>query len=229
VLDAGPDEDLSLGPFWRTLRGHANFWVFVGVNLLQVFNCHFNSNFLAVSLDRFFTLGSSAVPSSLLLSVAAVAPHAVVVLVAPLLRRYGIETLFRSLLLLKIVIASIALLLLSPEESRPLHIAAFFLANKVFTEAICRHGNLLVADLIDEEAAMHPGRVASRSSLYFGAVALFTKPGQALAAMVGFFALQTGAPLFRIVTVVPAACGVLQLLLFARFHIGRKHVAMKAL
>ncbi len=144
-----------------------------------------------------------------------------------MLRRFGIEALYRSLLLLKIAIASVALLMLSPEESRPLHIAVFFLANKVFTEAICRHGNLLVAELIDEEAARRPERVASRSSLYFGAVALFTKPGQALAAMVGYFALQTGAPLFRIVVVVPAACGVVQLLLFARFRGSKKHVAIK--
>lgn len=49
-----PPPDLrSLFSFLRQLLAHRNFSIFIVVGLLQVFNCHFNSNFLATLLKQF--------------------------------------------------------------------------------------------------------------------------------------------------------------------------------
>jgi Na+/melibiose symporter-like transporter len=69
----------SLKDFASDLLSHRNFWVFAGVNLLQVFNCHFNSNFLALSMNQMLSPGFSASTVSFLLSLTAILPHVVVV------------------------------------------------------------------------------------------------------------------------------------------------------
>ena len=218
-------DGLDLWAFWSELRGHTNFWAFAGVNLVQVFNCHFNSNFLAGSLDRLLVAWGRPRQSGLL-AAAALLPHVVVIAVAPLLRRLGAPRLLQLLAVLKIAISLTAFVFLLPAQSAPVWVAVFFLANKVFTETMCRHGNLVVADLIDEDSQLHPLRVQSRSSLYFGAIALFTKPGQAMAAMVGWGAFATGSgaegqlQVFRYATLVPAACGALQLVCWRFFKAG---------
>lgn len=101
--------------------------------------------------------------------------------------------------------------------------AVFLLVNKIMGEAICRHGNLVVADLVDEDMVLS-GETSSRSSLILGTNALFTKPGQALAAVVGWFLFRNqtsvsdgGEVLFYSVVAVPAICGFLQLLLWSQF------------
>jgi hypothetical protein len=69
----------SLKDFASDLLSHRNFWVFAGVNLLQVFNCHFNSNFLALSMNQMLSPGYSASTVSFLLSLTAILPHVIVV------------------------------------------------------------------------------------------------------------------------------------------------------
>ncbi len=170
---------------------------------------------MAVSLERFFAPSSSAMYASILLSAAAVLPHVLVVLLAPLLRAIGVRYLIFALLLVKVVIGMAGWIFLTSGSASVLQLALFFLLNKACTEVICRHGNLVVAELVDEDSGHQTA--LSRSSMYFGAIALFTKPGQALAAMVGYVALQKDAPLFQMVTLVPVVCGLLQLGFYSLF------------
>lgn len=214
---ATDDEHLTVGAFVRDVRGQRNFWLFVGVNLLQVFNCHYNSNFLTSSVTRFIgELSRSSV--SMLLAAAAVGPHVVVVMLAPMLRQVGVAALLEALFVVKVVVGVLGALL-APNSSGSGLFVLFFLANKIFTEVICRHGNLFVAELIDESVVAAPPRAESRASMYYGAVALLTKPGQALAAVAGWFLVRTVTTddrLFLCVALLPVACGMLQLALFSR-------------
>lgn len=218
---------LSLGGFWRDLRRHGDFWVFAGITVVQVFNCHFNSNFMAVSLDRFFAPSSSVMSASFLLSAAAVLPHVLVVALAPVLRVVGVRLLLRALVVVKIAVGLAGWYFLTSGGASVAELGAFFLLNKSCTEVICRHGNLLVAELVDEDASNMELGAVSRSSMYFGAIALFTKPGQALAAMVGYLALQKDAPLFQMVTLVPVGCGLVQTCLFFMFASGESKPQLK--
>ena len=225
---SGDDSQFTLRSFWADLRAHGNFWVFVGVNLIQMFNCHFNTSLLVIAIARFISpLSSSSlssasssylVSSSALLTLAAVLPHAAVVLLTPVLHRVGLRSFLLGLYAFKVVVGAVGLFLVAPTSSSFVQLAALFLTNKVFTEVICRHGNLVVADLVEEDSALHPQRSSSRSSMYFGANAFFSKPGEALAAVVCYYAQKYDASLYQLLFAIPIACGVAQLLIFQAYR-----------
>ena len=105
-------------------------------------------------------------------------------------------------------------------------LCVLFLLNKVSTEVICRHCNLVVADLVESDAEQRPANFLSRSSLFYGANAFFAKPGQALAAVFGYFAFKEGGSkivLFRIYFLVPVVCGAIQIVIFSFFPMARKN------
>lgn len=181
------------------------------------------------------------VSTSSLFVLAALLPHVVVVALAPLLLRIGLHSLLRGLFSLKVTLSVVFYLWWG---DAPLALAAFLMLNKIMTETICRHGNLVVAELVDEgsarvkrgavvertdaclpDMALHR-RVESRSSLLYGAAALFSKPGQATAAMVGWFIFRDNGDAAALratdlagpVLLVPALCGAAQLLLWQMYR-----------
>lgn len=66
-------------------------------------------------------------------------------------------------------------------------------SNRVFTEGTCKLLNLVISDLVDEDAVVH-GRRQAVSALVFGTVAFLSKPGQTLAPLIGtwLLAVTTG-------------------------------------
>eukprot|EP01065_Artemidia_motanka_P017001 TRINITY_DN20578_c0_g1_i1.p1 TRINITY_DN20578_c0_g1~~TRINITY_DN20578_c0_g1_i1.p1 ORF type:complete len:535 (+),score=155.93 TRINITY_DN20578_c0_g1_i1:56-1660(+) len=95
--------------------------------------------------------------------------------------------------------------------------------NRVLTENVCRLQPLVVTDLIDEDTVMHR-RSQSMSSMMFGSVALFTKPGQSLAPMFGAFVLARHTEpadvwfaVLRLVTCVPLVLAVAEAAVWARY------------
>lgn len=73
----------------------------------------------------------------------------------------------------------------------------FLLSNRVFTEGTCKLLNLIISDLVDEDFVLH-NRKQAISALIFGTAALFSKPGQTIAPLLGTWLLaeQTGYSLF---------------------------------
>ena len=72
-----------------------------------------------------------------------------------------------------------------------------YFSNRVFTEGTCKLLNLIISDLVDEDFVLH-NRKQAISALIFGTSALFSKPGQTLAPLIGTWLLakQTGHSLF---------------------------------
>ena len=72
-----------------------------------------------------------------------------------------------------------------------------FFSNRVFTEGTCKLLNLIISDLVDEDFVLH-NRKQAISALIFGTSALFSKPGQTFAPLIGTWLLaeQTGHSLF---------------------------------
>jgi len=62
-------------------------------------------------------------------------------------------------------------------------------SNRVFTEGTCKLLNLVISDLVDEDAVLH-SRTQAISALMFGTVALLSKPGQTLAPLIGTWVLS---------------------------------------
>ena len=57
-------------------------------------------------------------------------------------------------------------------------------SNRVFTEGTCKLLNLVVTDLVDEDFVLNHRKQAV-SALIFGTLALFSKPGQTFAPIIG--------------------------------------------
>ncbi|XP_023615581.1 transmembrane protein 180 isoform X5 [Myotis lucifugus] len=187
--------NITLGQYLWQLAHHRNFLWFVVMDLVQVFHCHFNSNFFPLFLEHLLSDHISLSTGSFLLGISYVAPHLNNLYFLPLCRRWGVYTVVRGLFLLKL---GLSLLMLLAGPDRPGLLCLFIASNRVFTEGTCKLLTLVVTDLVDEDLVLNRRKQAA-SALLFGMVALVTKPGQTLAPLLGTWLLcfYTGHDLFQ--------------------------------
>lgn len=238
------------------LSSQTNFIWFAVMNLIQVFHCHFNSNFFPLFLENL--LGDAISPGfgSFLLGISFVAPHINNLYFLTLCRKYGVYAVIRLLFAVKLVL-SVVMVLAGPNHIWLL--CLFIASNRVFTEGTCKLLNLVISDLVDEDYVLHR-RSQAVSALMFGTTALLSKPGQTLAPLIGTWLLaqQTGHDIFQsgrdlgsikqisatleegskssyregcfnLLVYVPVVCAVLQLLVWAQFTLhGRRLQSIKA-
>ncbi|KAK7919273.1 hypothetical protein WMY93_010557 [Mugilogobius chulae] len=222
------EKPVTVGQYLRQLSKHKNFRWFVSMNLIQVFHCHFNSNFFPLFLEHLLSDNISASTGSILLGISYIAPHLNNLYFLTLCQRYGVYQVIRWLFMLKLGL-SLAMLLAGADH---IYLLCIFIAsNRVFTEG---------------------------TSLLFGMVALLTKPGQTFAPLIGTWLLcvytgydifqkhpeqdpvpevasAAGTPPLRIgcfymLVFVPITCALLQLTAWSRFTLhGRKLQGIKTL
>lgn len=88
---------ITLSQYLRQLARHRNFLWFVGMDLVQVFHCHFNSNFFPLFLEHLLSDHISLSTGSFLLGISYVAPHLNNLYFLPLCRRWGVRCGARAL------------------------------------------------------------------------------------------------------------------------------------
>ncbi|KAL0984268.1 hypothetical protein UPYG_G00139240 [Umbra pygmaea] len=235
-------EPVTVGQYLKQLSKHRNFMWFASMNLVQVFHCHFNSNFFPLFLEHLLSDSISASTGSILLGVSYIAPHLNNMYFLTLCKRYGVYTVIRWLFIVKLAL-SVAMLLAGADQVYLLCI--FIASNRVFTEGTCKLLNLVITDLVDEDFVVNRRQQAA-SALLFGMVALVTKPGQTFAPLIGTWLLcvytgydifdrnsvQDAAPVvppissstfplrqgcFYLLVFVPISCALLQLMAWSRF------------
>ncbi|XP_041705857.1 transmembrane protein 180 [Coregonus clupeaformis] len=250
------EKPVTLGEYLRQLSKHRNFMWFASMNLVQVFHCHFNSNFFPLFLEHLLSDSISASTGSILLGISYIAPHLNNLYFLTLCQRYGVYTVIRWLFLVKLAL-SVAMLLAGADQVSLLCI--FIASNRVFTEGTCKLLNLVITDLVDEDFVVNRRQQAA-SALLFGMVALVTKPGQTFAPLIGTWLLcvYTGYDIFErnavqdsaaappvsgqavstvplrqgcfyLLVFVPISCALLQLMAWSRFTLhGRRLQGVKA-
>ncbi|KAM9837179.1 transmembrane protein 180 [Aulostomus maculatus] len=250
-----PEKPVTIGQYLRQLAKHKNFMWFVSMNLIQVFHCHFNSNFFPLFLEHLLSDHISASTGSILLGISFIAPHLNNLYFLTLCQRYGVYQVIRWLFMLKLGL-SVAMLLAGADH---IYLLCIFIAsNRVFTEGTCKLLKLVVSDLVDEDFVVNRRQQAA-SALLFGMVALLTKPGQTFAPLIGTWLLcaytgydvfqrepvkdtlvsvpdmapGSGTPPLRLgcfymLVFVPITCALLQLAAWSRFTLhGRKLLGIK--
>ncbi|XP_066457024.1 transmembrane protein 180 [Eleutherodactylus coqui] len=190
-----PEKKITLFEYLKQLSRHRNFLWFVCMNLVQVFHCHFNSNFFPLFLEHLLSDTISISTGSFLLGFSYIAPHLNNMYFLSLCEKYGVYGVVRWLFILKLAL-SVIMLLAGPDQTYLLCI--FIASNRVFTEGTCKLLNLVVTDLVDEDFVLNRRKQAA-SALMFGMVALVTKPGQTLAPLIGTWLLcvYTGYDIFQ--------------------------------
>ncbi|KAM9426633.1 transmembrane protein 180 isoform 1-T1 [Pholidichthys leucotaenia] len=200
-----PEKPITIGQYLKQLSRQKNFMWFVSMNLVQVFHCHFNSNFFPLFLEHLLSDNISASTGSILLGISYIAPHMNNLYFLTLCQRYGVYQVIRWLFLLKLGLA-MAMLLAGADH---IYLLCIFIArygrahasglcNRVFTEGTCKLLKLVISDLVDEDFVVNRRQQAA-SALLFGMVALLTKPGQTFAPLIGTWLLcvYTGYDIFE--------------------------------
>lgn len=188
-------EKCGVFTFVSQLRKQQNFLWFAVMNLIQVFHCHFNSNFFPLFLEILLGNSVSSGMGSFLIGVSFLAPHVNNLFFLALCRRYGAYRVIQLLFSIKLAL-SLVMFFMGPNY---LWLLCLFIAsNRVFTEGTCKLLNLVISDLVDEDYVIH-NRKRAVSALIYGSAALLSKPGQTLAPLVGMWllALQTGHDIFQ--------------------------------
>ncbi|KAE8590512.1 hypothetical protein XENTR_v10018090 [Xenopus tropicalis] len=253
---ASPEKRITLMEYLKQLSKHRNFLWFVSMNLVQVFHCHFNSNFFPLFLEHLLSDRISLSTGSFLLGISYIAPHLNNMYFLSLCQKYGVYSVVRWLFLLKLFL-SLVMLLAGPDQISLLCI--FIASNRVFTEGTCKLLNLVITDLVDEDFVLNHRKHAA-SALLFGMVALVTKPGQTFAPLIGTWLLcvYTGYDIFQrdamnnistepqvesstvltatlrqgcfyLLVFVPITCALLQLFTWSHFTLrGKRLLAVKS-
>ncbi|KAL5022601.1 hypothetical protein ScPMuIL_001756 [Solemya velum] len=235
-----------LKSFAKQLLSHKNFMWFAFMNLVQVFHCHFNSNFFPLFLENLLGESIGHTFGSFLIGISFVAPHINNLYFLSLVRRYGVYAVITLLFSVKLVL-SVFMFFVGPNHIWML--CLFIASNRVFTEGTCKLLTLVISDLVDEDYVLH-SRKEAVSALMFGTAALVAKPGQTFAPLIGTWLLsqQTGHDIFQsgnemgsirldaakmdstqrqgifnLLVYIPIACAVLQLLVWSQFTLhGRR-------
>ncbi|OCT71663.1 hypothetical protein XELAEV_18034642mg [Xenopus laevis] len=253
---ASSEKRITLIEYLKQLSKHRNFLWFVSMNLVQVFHCHFNSNFFPLFLEHLLSDSISLSTGSFLLGISYIAPHLNNMYFLSLCQKYGVYIVVRWLFLLKLFL-SVVMLLAGPDQ---IYLLCIFIAsNRVFTEGTCKLLNLVITDLVDEDFVLNRRKQAA-SALLFGMVALVTKPGQTFAPLIGTWVLcvYTGYDIFQrdamnnistepqlesstvltttlrqgcfyLLVFVPITCALLQLFAWSHFNLrGKRLLAVKS-
>ena len=167
----------------RQLSGQRNLVVFGLMQVVQVFQCHFISNFFPIFLEYFLGGTYSQATLSALLGFSFVWPHLNNVVLARASVTCGTHNVINLLFWLKV---GLALAMAAAGPSSTLLLTVFVVSNRVFAEGTCKLCDLVVADLVDEDRVRNR-RPHSIAVLIFGTTNLFSKPGQTLAPLVGFW------------------------------------------
>lgn len=153
----------------------------------QVFECTFEKNFLSIFVDVLMS-GVSQQTRSLIISSSFVLPWIVTILIAPLVTRFGTRNVIFCTFCLKVALSGVAL---TVGYRRPLFIGVFAIVSRILTECVCRLNPLVLADLVDEDKALH-NRARTMSAMVIGTNSFFTKPGESLAPMLGWAVVNSG-------------------------------------
>ncbi|XP_066927531.1 transmembrane protein 180-like [Clytia hemisphaerica] len=225
------------------LYRHHNFLVFSVMNFLQVFHCHFNSNFFPLFIQNLLGHKISQEGGAALLGLSFLVPHINNLYFLQLCKRYGVYFIIKVLFMVKV---SLALCMWHLGVSHWYLLCLFIMSNRIFTEGTCKLLNLVISDLVDEDYVKFK-RSSPVSALVFGTAAFLSKPGQTLAPVLGSYLLyaQTGKSLFLkqsepdavyeessdfsngcffVMVMVSIICGLLQLLVWKFFSLKEKYL-----
>jgi len=173
---------------------HRNFLLFAAMNLIQVFHCHFNSNFFPIFIQHLLSHALTPTAAAILLGLSFLLPHINNLYFLQLCKRYGSYFIVKCLFITKL---SLAIVMLLFGMNYWYLLCLFIVSNRIFTEGTCQLLNLIISDLVDEDFVKYK-RKSPVSALVFGTAALLSKPGQTLAPLVGSYMLylQTGKSIF---------------------------------
>eukprot|EP00752_Nemacystus_decipiens_P008625 g7702.t1 len=224
--------ELSFWGFTKQLSSHANFWLYVSMNFMENFNALFDQSFFVFLDTKLFEQVVPRGAHGALTSLCLYAPKLMTQVLTPVADRFGTYRLIMGAAGFKLLAG--ALMFVAGRRAWPLW-TLLFLGNRLAATAWGFY-NLSFSDVIDEDTLRNK-RPESMSVSVHGVQALFVKPAQSLAPMLGMAFLPTGAlktdlvdmsagqadevkaAAFTLMWAVPAGCGLIQVLIWRAYRL----------
>eukprot|EP00903_Cladosiphon_okamuranus_P018115 g16670.t1 len=229
---AGGGRELSFWEFTKQLSSHANFWLYVSMNFVENFNALFDQSFFVFLDTKLFEQVVPGAAHGVLTSLCLYAPKLMTQVLTPVADRFGTYRLIMAAAGFKLVAGT--LMFVAGRRAWPVW-ALLFLGNRLAATAWGFY-NLSFSDVIDEDTLRNK-RPESMSVSVHGVQALFVKPAQSLAPMLGMAFLPSGArktdladmsaeeadgvktAAFTLMWAVPAGCGLIQVLIWRAYRL----------
>lgn len=174
--------DVGFKAFLSQLSSQRNFKIFCLFYIMQVFDCTFEKNFLAVFIQRFAGTTLSRQSQSSVVSASFVLPWVSTIFVTPVVERFGVYNTVKRILQVRAVISVIGVggALVFHQTSW-----LYLLINRVSSECVCRLIPLIISNLTDEDVHLNK-RTSSLSASVIGTSGLIGKIGQSIAPVLGY-------------------------------------------
>ncbi|BHF58745.1 hypothetical protein SprV_0100170000 [Sparganum proliferum] len=180
-----PSHSPTIITFFGKILRSQNFLAFSFMQALQVFHCHFNSNFFPLFAKSLLGPDKGTLFCAIL-GLSFVLPHISNVFLLKASETLGTYVVIRCLFMVKVALG-ITLYLFGRGN---LFILSLFLAcNRIFTEGVCKLLSQIISDLVDEDFVLND-RAQPLSALMFGATSLLGRPGQTFAPLIGYSMLS---------------------------------------
>lgn len=179
----------------KQLKSNKNLLLFIIMNLVQVFHCHFNSNFFPLFLTTLLCNDTPTIICSFLIGLSFVAPHLNNVYLLTLGESYGVYRMVNLLFWFKLLLGVVMFII---GKTNAWFLAIFIVSNRIFTEGICKLLNLVITDLVDEDYVIN-NRSQPIAAIIFGTINFLSKPGQTFAPIIATALLSvfTGQDIFK--------------------------------
>lgn len=171
--------------FFEKILQSQNFLSFSLMQALQVFHCHFNSNFFPLFAKSLLGPDTETLFCAIL-GLSFVLPHISNVFLLKASETVGTYAVIRCLFMVKVVLG---ITLYLSGRGNWFILSIFLACNRIFTEGVCKLLSQIISDLVDEDFVLND-RVQPLSALMFGATSLLGRPGQTFAPLVGYSMLS---------------------------------------
>jgi len=222
----------SILTFLKQLLHHKNFWIYVSMNFLQNFNAFLDANFFTIADEKLFGTILPQNSRFVFVVLALYLPKVMTQILTPFANRYGVYLLIWNCTLSKFVF-SFLMLMVGIQSSYVIWTFLFVLIR--LSNSSWAFYNLAFSSVIDEDKVVNK-REESISVAVHGIQALFVKPAQSIAPMLGVFVLSStpfyNEPIqslklaqveaiqmniFYLLALSPLICSVFQLLVWRKF------------
>ncbi|CAM9634442.1 unnamed protein product, partial [Hapterophycus canaliculatus] len=220
---AGGGRKLSFCGFMKQLSSHGNFWLYVSMNFVENFNGLFDQSFFVFLDTKLVGQAAPRTTHGVFTALCLYAPKLMTQVLTPVADRFGTYKLIMGAAAFKLIAGM--LMFAAGRQAWPVWML-LFLGNRLASTAWGFY-NLSFSDVIDEDTLRNK-RPESMSVSVHGVQALFVKPAQSLAPILGMAFLPEGAlktdlldmtaaqaksvqkAAFTLMWAVPTGCGFVQ-------------------
>lgn len=184
----GSEYSIGFYTFCKQLGSHWNFWIYVAMNFLQNGSTAFHASYWLFFVDKIVEPMFPSLLRKIFIFASLYLSHAVIPVLTPLANKFGKYVVIRYCTILKL---GIGLLMMCCQVHQWMIWSPLFLLNQLLLSTSGFY-DVIIADVIDEDIVRN-NRPGTMSTSVHGIQALFVKPSQSIAPVLGVYFITAHA------------------------------------